>query len=244
MKTRLIAGIIAVVLAIVGTVVLVGYVRGADARAMAGLDTVQVLVAAEPIPQGAQAADVAKLAALKTLPATAVLPDRITGLDQIAGQVALVALEPGEQLLAGKFGPLPSDAPKELVIPPSMQRVTVLLDLAQALGGQVEAGDTVGVFLSVTESKQTHFVAHKVLVTLVQSEASGTTGTATAEPGKAAGAAPADLEAKLLITLATTAPIAERIVFAANFGTVWLSDEPQSADESGTQTIDGTTVSK
>jgi len=244
MKTRLIAGIVAVVLAVVGTVVLVGYVRGADSRAMAGLETVQVMVAADPIPQGAQASDVAKLAAVKTLPATAALPGRVTGLDQISGQVALVALEPGEQLLAAKFGPPPTDAPKEVVVPASMQRVTVLLDLAQALGGQVEAGDTVGVFLSVTESKQTHFVAHKVLVTLVQPEAPAATATASAESGQAAGAAPGDLEAKMLITLATTAPIAEKIVFAANFGTVWLSDEPPSADESGTQVIDGTTVSK
>jgi len=108
MKTRLIAGIAAVVLAIVGTVILVGYVRGADSRAMAGLQTVEVLVAATPIPEGTLADQLPALVSSKELPATAVLPDRVTGLDQIVGQVALVALEPGEQLLAGKFGPPPT----------------------------------------------------------------------------------------------------------------------------------------
>ena len=168
MKTRMIAGMVAVVLAIAGTVVLVGYVRGADSRAMAGLETVNVLVAAAPIPEGAASADVAKLSAVKQLPATAALPDRVTSVDQLAGQVALVALEPGEQLLASKFGPPPSTAPDALIIPPELQQVTVLLELQRALGGQIKAGDTVGVFLSATDTKQTHLTAHKVLVTKVE----------------------------------------------------------------------------
>ena len=100
----MIAGIAAVVLAIVGTVVLVGYVRGADSRAMAGLQTVDVLVAAATIPEGTLAEQLPALVATKELPATAVLSNRVTSLDQLAGQVVLVALEPGEQLLASKFG--------------------------------------------------------------------------------------------------------------------------------------------
>jgi len=246
MKTRLFAGIAALVLAIVGTVVLVGYVRGADSRAMAGLQTVDVLVAAVTIPEGTNADQLPAWVASKELPATAVLPNRVTGLDQIAGQVVLVALAPGEQLLASKFGLPPTTAPDELVVPPEMQQVTVLLDLQRALGGQIKAGDTVGMFLSVTDAKQTHLTAHTVLVTKVQRAAvTGSTGSGAAPSAdQAEPAPPSDLAASLLVTVATTAPIAEKIVYAATFGSIWLSNEPQTADESGTQIVDGTLVFK
>ena len=111
MKTRLIAGIVAVVLAAVGSVVLVSYVRGADARAMAGLETVDVLVAADAIPQGRSASDLDKLVETKQLPANVALPNRVTNLDQLAGEVALVGVDPGEQLLESKFGAPPNTDP-------------------------------------------------------------------------------------------------------------------------------------
>ena len=244
MKTRVIAGIVAVILAIVGTVVLVGYVRGADSRAMAGLETVDVLVADTAIPEGTAATGLPQLVAVKQLPATAVLAGRVTGLDQLVGQVALVALQPGEQLLANKFGPLPTDTPEVVVVPPAMQQVTVELGMQQALGGQIKAGDTVGMFLSVTDAKQTHLTAHKVLVTLVQGAPSAAADSAAPTSGATTAPTPTDLTGSLLITVATTAPIAEKIIFAATFGSIWLSNEPLTADESGTQVIDGTLVFK
>ncbi|MXI26406.1 pilus assembly protein CpaB, partial [Escherichia coli] len=45
MRTRIIAAICAIVLAVAGTLALISYVRGADARALAGTRTVDVLVA-------------------------------------------------------------------------------------------------------------------------------------------------------------------------------------------------------
>ena len=244
MKTRLIAGIVAVVLSIVGTVVLVGYVRGADSRAMAGLETVDLLVAEAAIPEGTAATELTQLVTVKQLPAAAVLAGRVTGLDQLVGQVALVALQPGEQLLANKFGPLPSDIPEAVVVPPEMQQVTVLLGMQQALGGQIKAGDTVGMFLSVTDAKQTHLTAHNVLVTLVQAAPSAAADSPAPTSGATTGPTPTDLTGSLLITVATAAPIAEKIVFAATFGSIWLSNEPLTADESGTQILDGTLVFK
>jgi len=233
MKTRLIAGIAAVVLAVVGTVVLVSYVRGADARAMAGMETVDVLVAAEPIPKDTPATDLPKLVTSKQLPATATVPNAVANLDQLAGMVALVPLAAGEQLLDSKFGAPASATPGGVVVPPDMQQITVLLEKQRALGGQIKAGDTVGVFISVKGSKQTHLTANKVLVTNVQ-QVTATDSTST------------DLEAKLLITMATTAPVAEKIAFAAepDFGSIWLSNEPLTADKSGTQVIDGNVVFK
>ncbi len=255
MKTRLIAGVIAVVLATVGTVVLVSYARGADARAMAGLDTVDVLVASEPIPQGTQASDLAALVETRQLPANVVLPNGVTNLNQLAGDVALVALDPGEQLLNSKFGAPPSTNPDAVVVPPEMQQVTVLLDLQRAMGGNIKSGDTVGVFLSYTPIDQvnrTHLTLQKVLVTGVQGAptaagaASGTQNPVSVSTSDSTATPPAqtDLTNKLLVTVATNAGDAEQIVFAATYGTVWLSNEPLTADESGTQIIEGLGVFK
>ena len=49
MRRRLLAALAALVLALLGTVILVGYARGADARALQGVQTVSVLVVAEKI---------------------------------------------------------------------------------------------------------------------------------------------------------------------------------------------------
>ena len=262
MRTRLIAGAIAVVLAAAGTVLVLSYVRGADARAMSGLDTVEVLIADAPIAAGTPAADLASLVVTKELPANAVLPSGITSLDQLAGDQALVALEPGEQLLTGKFGPPVTASSDQVVIPPELQQVTVLLELQRAMGGQIKAGDTVGMFLSFKDTagvQYSHLTAQKVLVTRVQQAASAdaaasgapAAGTSTASASSSAAIAPttapeapppASLTESLLITVATTAAIAEKIVFTAEFGSIWLSDEPASAVEDPTQVVVGTQV--
>lgn len=246
MKARLIAGVIAVVLAIAGTVILVGYVRGADDRAMAGVETVDVLVAGAPIPLGTLAADLPTLVASKQLPAVAALPNRVISLEQLTGMVALVAFEPGEQLLASKFGVEAALTPGDVVIPPELQQVTISLDLKRVVGGRIKAGDTVGVFISLPDTKQTHLTVQKALVTVVQAPAGAVANLDSTTPasGAAVPAAPTDLSASVLITLATNAASAEKIVYAAEFGSIWLSNEPSSSDESGTQIIDGVLVFK
>src|SRR5437764_1056778 len=55
MKRRLLAATAALVLALAGGAVLVAYARGADARAAAGLQTVEVLVVERLVPEGTPA---------------------------------------------------------------------------------------------------------------------------------------------------------------------------------------------
>ncbi len=49
MRRRLLAALAALLLAATGAVVLLAYVRGADARALAGVQTVDVLVIDQPV---------------------------------------------------------------------------------------------------------------------------------------------------------------------------------------------------
>ncbi len=77
----------------------------------------------------------------------------------------------------------------------------------------------------------THIVLHKVLVTNVQIER---LPAETATPDVEQSNLELAPTGNLLVTLAVSAPDAEKVVFAAEHGTVWLAAEPAEADETGT----------
>ncbi len=240
MRRRLLAATAALVLLLVGTVVLVAYVRGADSRALAGVRTVEVLVVDQLIPEGTPADELTALVRTDVVPAKAALKGRVTDLDALAGQVATVDLQPGEQLLASRFAaPDSLQAPGTVAVPEGAQEISVLLEPQRAVGGRVAAGDTVGVYVSLTfqdGTATTHAVLHDVLVTQVQgapaaAPAEGEEGTETASAGSALPSS------SLLITLAVTARQAEAVVFGVEHGTIWLGLEPEGADTRGTDVI-------
>jgi pilus assembly protein CpaB len=240
---RLLAAFAALLLLVVGTAVLVAYVRGADSRALAGVRTVDVLVADELIPEGTAAADLAGMVRTETVPAKSAVDGRVENLEELTGQVATVDLLPGEQLLAARFA-RPGDlrAPGTVDVPPGLQEISVLLEPQRTVGGRLAAGNTVGVYLSQAlpdGTAQTSAVLHRVLVTQVQGapatpDPKAATGTETAASG-----APA---ASLMVTLALTAKDAETVIFGAEHGTLWLSLEPEGAETGGTRVIEPGTI--
>lgn len=235
MRRRLLAATAALLLLAVGTVVLVTYVRGADSRALAGVRAVEVLVADQLIPEGTPAAELGALVRREMVPAKSALAGRVTDLDALAGRVATVDLLPGEQLLAGRFErPDELQTPGTVAVPEGDQELSVLLEPQRAVGGRLAAGDTVGVFVSLTFEDGTatsHVVLHHVLVTQVQGApvmtTTGDTGTESAGAAAPTGS--------LLVTLALTAAEAEAVVFGVEHGTLWLSLEPEGATTSGTE---------
>jgi pilus assembly protein CpaB len=234
MRRRLLAAFAAVLLLVVGTVVLLAYVRGADARALAGTRTVEVLVVDELIPEGTPATDVGALVRTEVLPAKAALAGRVTDLSTLGGQVSTVDLQPGEQLLASRFQrPGDLQTPGTVGVPAGLQEVSVLVEPQRAVGGRLAAGDTVGVLVSLPDAR-THAVLHGVLVTQVQGAPAPVTAEGETATASAGGPAPA---ASLMITVAVSAAQAEAVVFGAEHGTLWLSLEPDGADVSGTEVI-------
>ncbi|SDD16106.1 pilus assembly protein CpaB [Geodermatophilus telluris] len=241
---RLLAALAALLLALVGTVVLVAYVRAADARALAGVETVEVLVVDQPVPEGTPAGDLEDLVRTELLPAKAAAEGRVTDLAELAGRVATADLQPGEQLLAARFGdPAALRDPGSVALPDGAEEVAVLLTPERAAGGRLVAGDTVGVFLSLTYedgTATTHAVLHRVLVTRVDGgvvPASADTETAAAD-----GEGDAVPTESLLVTLALPASDAETVVFGVEHGTLWLSREPAGADTGGTGVLTQTDV--
>ena len=73
MKSRLLAGAAAVVLAIVGAMLVISYAQGADQRAVKNLEPVAVLVVKTAIPAGTPVESMTASVATEQLPAAAVL---------------------------------------------------------------------------------------------------------------------------------------------------------------------------
>ncbi|RNE62112.1 Flp pilus assembly protein CpaB [Cryobacterium tepidiphilum] len=241
MKTRLIGAILAIVLALSGTVVLTGYVRGADARAAAGAELVPVFLVTAEIPAGTTAEQAQKSITAKKIQASAVAPGHVTKLSALAGKVAEVDLKPGEQLLSSRWvDPAARAAAGDVPLPVGKQAVTVALRVEQVVGGAVEPGDTVGVVISAdkapgaADNPLTAQALHKVLVTAVQE---GET-TAPVQDVKT----PAEPASTIMVTLALTTPDIEKLVWGQEWGSVWLTLEPEDANEKGSRVVNGKVV--
>jgi len=236
-KKRIIGAVAAALLALVGTVLLVGYVGGAEQRAFAGVETAQVWVVDEAIPARTAAETVLLSSTSQAMPSKAIADGAVVNPSDITGLVTTVELVPGEQVLTSRFiDPATAEDPAQIEVPEGMQEVSILLEPQRSMGGRLTPGDTVGVFVSLatgaeqTPATVTHLTLHKVLVTAIQGLPPGVEGEETPD----AAGVPAE---GLIITVALTAPDAEKIVFAQEFGTIWLSKEPATATEEGTREL-------
>jgi pilus assembly protein CpaB len=241
MKRRIIAAVLALVLAGTGAVLLLGYVKGADRRAMAGMETVNVLVVTALIPTGTSADALMKLVAMQVLPAKAVAAGTLSSLATISGQVATTDLQPGEQLFASRFAdPASLEDAEEIEIPPGMQQVSVSMERSRMLGAMLTPGATVGVFVSLPRDGEqppmTHLVLHRVLVTTIGGDL-----PALPSEGEDQATEPADM---VSVTFALSAADAEKLVFGAEHGRLWLSLESMDAITTGTRVITAGNVNK
>lgn len=231
MNSRILASVAAAVLAVAGTFLLIAYTNGAEQRALAGVQTAEVLIISAAVPAGSPADVVLQSATKQAVPAKALPADAVSDPAAISGLVTTVDLVPGEQLLSTRFrDPATSPTPGTVAVPAGMQEVSILLAPQRSVGGRLQAGDTVGVFVSLkAPAEVTHLTLHRVLVTAVQ----GTPAVADPASGESPGVASEDL----MVTLALTAADAEKVVYAQEFGTIWLSDEPSTAGQEGTREL-------
>ena len=92
---------------------------------------------------------------------------------------------------------------------------------------------------SVKTPSTTHIILHKVLVTKVHVESLKQDETSDDSDDASLEVLPSSI---FLVTLAMEPEDAERFVFTAEFGTVWLADESETVDESETIIQDRSTV--
>ncbi|WP_026545630.1 Flp pilus assembly protein CpaB [Arthrobacter sp. 35/47] len=242
MKSRLIAGVAAIVLALVGAVMVFAYANRADARAVEDLEPVDVLVVQAEVPAGTPVADLAASVATTQLPGKSVADTALPTLEGSAGMVTAVDLVPGEQLVAERLVK-PEDlvTPGSVEVPAGLHEVSILVEPQRIAGGRVAPGDYVGVFMSMGaggsegeeeggessgSEKSTQLVVPRVLVSSVQrapEPAPAAEGVEMTEEEIAAAEAEALPSGSLMVTIALNPDQATRLVFASEFESIWLS---------------------
>lgn len=248
---RVIAIVIALVLAVIGTVLVLGYVNTADARAIAGKQAVKVLIAKERIPAGTSVAKIRAndLAETVTMPAETLPSGVIGSFEKSADDLVVTAeVQANQLLLRGMFGEKVK-ATGGLSVPEGKLAVSVQLEAPQQVAGFVRPGATVAIFdtFNMVDDRRrepsgegltrkdgvnhaTRILLSKVEVLAVGSY--GVDGTKTSD-GKTTDAkkkTTSKLNTALLVTVAVTQAEAERLVHAVQTGTLYLALVTESSD--------------
>ena len=222
-------GILAgVVAAVIGTLVLMSVVENNTEQT----DTEQqqlasILVVTTQIARQTTVESISANVEVTQIPIDLVAPGAVASLADIpTGQVAATDLLPGEQLLLDRF--VDPRTLSTVNVPEGLQEVTILLPTPQrVLGGSLAAGDTVGVIFSFVPTEglpTTQFILHNTLVTSVQfspGDALAIEQQLTPLPN-AVNRYPAE---GIMVTLAVSSVDAARLVFAAEFGALWLTQD-------------------
>ncbi len=143
-RRRIIGIAAAALLALIGTISLVAYVRSATDDAVAQEALVDVYVVDEFVPKGAEPDTIMASVSIGQVPARLKQDGALTDLDAVGDRVAASDLQPGDQLLAARLAP--RDVVSEEIA--DKVQVSVLLDAERAVGGALTKGDLVGVYLS------------------------------------------------------------------------------------------------
>lgn len=260
MNRKVVGVVTALILALAGTVALVAYVGDAEERALAGEELVEVYVVTVPIPAGTPASEVEQYVAVEQVPVKVQAEAAVSNLPSLTGRVAAVNLLLGEQLVDGRFVERSefADRVAGVQVPDDMVEITIELDPQRAVGGLLEPGQTVAVFSSFEPfdlkasfvevdgeevplpvaiadeidgktSNSTEIIARKVIVTAVQEVEDRTFNSDSDEEGvDRLTTAPND---SVFVTLAVSPFDAERVVFTAEFGFVWLAVERETVPE-------------
>ncbi|GGK68661.1 Flp pilus assembly protein CpaB [Ornithinimicrobium pekingense] len=279
MLKRVIAAMIAIVLTAAAAFLVVNYASNADARALEGMETDNVYVAAAAIPEGTTAEELGTFVDTQAIPKQFQVAGRVTDLSDLEGRVVTAAISEGEQLQLGRFAtPEEVRARGTFTLPEEAEtyhQLTIPLENPRALGGSIVAGDRVGVFGSFDIETEHNYVLdddgnivfderaqqeesadsgtggedgssedegesftitdlllHKVLVVRVEGGFVAPPSNARDEDAEAQ--APADT---IHVTLALPAEDAARVIYAKEYGSVWLTLEPEGADDDDARTI-------
>jgi len=243
-RRRVLTVVLAIVLALIGTIGVLAYVKGADRRAIEGQRAVHVLVASGQIPAGttARAAVAQGLLAPQVLPASSVPSDAVRRISpDLANLVLSADVAPGQLLLLPMLV-TSTAASGGVLIPKGMLAITISVCIPEAVGGAVQQGSHVAVFDTYTTTGSltsqpdcngphqqqdagtvhTRLVLPKVLVLSVGGAATSSTGTSSSGTAFAASSSSSS-SGTVLVTFAVSQTDAERLIQLAEAGLPYLA---------------------
>lgn len=150
MSRRTIALIAAVVLAALGTIVLISYVNGLEDKANEGLQVMDVFVAKDTIVAGVSG-DVASgqgLIAPAQVPAKFVPEGAITSLQDIGGRIAAVDIFQDEIIVGARFVAPGSAVGGGLPIPAGKQAISIQVGAPAGVNGFIQPGHQVSLIVN------------------------------------------------------------------------------------------------
>jgi pilus assembly protein CpaB len=217
MGRRTVLLIVAALIAALGAGMVFVYVRGADSRATANQQPLQVLKAVAKIQPGETLADAqaAGKIQLGTVPKSQVLPGAVNSTSGLEKEVALATIYPNEQIISGKFGS--SGDQQTLTIPDGSIATSVNLSDTGRVSGFVSPGAQVAVFLT-THGDSKLPDATRLLLRKAQVIAVGDTTVVSTTTTDTAGGKTTEQLPKTLFTLALTQKDAQKLTFAASRG--------------------------
>lgn len=250
MNRRKLIGLVASVLvAGLGTLVLLKYANSSKTTPQAAISepTVPVLKVQRLIVKGTPAEQIRDSVTVEQVPVSQKLSDAADNVDLLTGLVASTDLLPNEQVVKARFIPAAEQRKQELGSGTGLIGVWITLDPIRALNGSIKVNDTVAVFASFNGvgtnnpgpmgedigSPSTHLVLHKVPVLDVVGAAAEATTTPQGQPAPATPVAPS-----VQVKLGVDAASAERLVFLASFGQLYLGSEDLDVAEDGTKIVD------
>ncbi len=226
MARRTVLLTVAIVIATLGTTLVVLYVQGIDARATAGQQMVEVLTATDVIKPGESVADAQ--AAGKFEQAQVVRDDLTEGAlsstSAIGDKVSIGTIYPGQQIIAQQFGRAGTE--ETLTIPADKLAVSVELTDPERVAGFVTPGSHVAIFVSAdpelykpdgTTQKLPQYTG--LLLPDVQVIGVGTTSV-SAQTTKDQDGETTEQIPRTILTVAVDQDQAQRLIYAARNGDV------------------------
>jgi pilus assembly protein CpaB len=237
MQSRVLAILIAVVLALVATVALVVYVNGADRRAIANKEPVKVWVAAKLITAGTSGVNAKNNGLIREeeVPRANAVKGVVVSLSQIQAKRAAVDIVPGEQLLQSRWVSSEEVTGRRLLpIPEDHQALSIGLDLTRQVAGFVTPGDHVAMVVSMKrpvpggdDVDRSQFLLQNIQVLAVGSTALSNS-TSQGGGGRVNQKGSQNVAA---VTLSIPQGDIEEVVYAAEHGSIYLSLMPPEAED-------------
>lgn len=234
---------VALVIAALGTTLIVLYVQGIDARAEAGQELVEVLTVTDVVEAGesVSAAQAAGKFEKVKVRREDMVEGALSSISSIDDKVAIGAIFPQEQVISQKFGDPGSQ--DSLVIPEDKLAISVELTDPARVAGFVNPGSHVAIFVSAdpvllkpdgTEQKLATYT--RLLLKDVQVIGVGTTSMTARTTTTDEGEQTTEQVPRTILTIAADQEQAERVIFAARNGELafaLLNDKSQVSDEPG-----------
>lgn len=235
MQSRVLAVLVAVVLALVATAALVVYVNGADRRAVSGQEPRMVWVAAQLIKAGTSGQTARNTGLIKQVPVPNknVVAGAVLSMPQIENRYAAVDIVAGEQLLLRRWVGAEDVAGRRLLqIEPGHQALAIEMDMVRQVAGFVTPGDKVSLVLSMKrpapggDLERSQFLLQNVQVlavgatALANSAAQG--GGSRVNQGRGEVAA---------VTLSIPDERVEQVVYAAENGSIYMTLLPPDSKD-------------